>query len=74
MGNRRIPAVFFVSFLYLLVWIGLAFRLVPDAVEEITSDSVYQAILNIAISGTLLVVPAYVITLYGLGGRTPPPA
>lgn len=57
----------FLSFLFLLVWVALALRVVPGLVEDITEDSVYRAVLNLGISGTLLAVPGY--TIFRLFGR-----
>ena len=61
MTGRRIALTFFVAFLYLLLWIALAVRWVPDLVDEISDDSVLQALLNAAISGSLFLVPFYLL-------------
>lgn len=57
----------FLTFLFLLVWVALALRVIPELVDDITGDSIYRAVLNLGISGTLLMVPGY--TLFRLFGR-----
>ena len=75
MTTNRLILVCLVAFLYLLLWIALAVRFVPDVVDELTDDSLVKALLNVAISGTLLLIPFYAIWLFansGRVGRNPP--
>lgn len=53
----------YLSFLYSLVWLVAVLKWIPDYIASITTDSIYQPVLNLGISGTLL-IPLYLIFVY----------
>lgn len=53
----------YLSFIYSLLWLVLILKWIPDYVASITTDSIYQPVLNLGISGTLL-IPLYMIFVY----------
>jgi hypothetical protein len=54
-------AIVFTAFIYLLFWIAVAISVVPDAVRSATGDDVLRIVLNLGVSGSLLVVPLYAL-------------
>lgn len=50
----------YIAFGYLLLWLVLAFKWVPDFVLGITTDPIYRLVINIGVDATLL-IPLYQI-------------
>ena len=50
----------YISFIYLLFWLVLAFKWIPEVVVNFTTDPTYKIVLTIGISGTLL-IPLYLL-------------
>ena len=53
----------YLSFIYSLLWLVLVLKWIPEYVLSITTDSIYQSVLNLGIGGTLL-IPLYLIFVY----------